>query len=126
MRMSSLVLLIALWGTPACAEDSGGKWAKRLWRASIAAVIAGSAVDVHSSLGRHETNSLLANRHGVFSAQGIAVKLAIAGAAVGTQHYLLHKHPTVSAYKVGTILNFSVAGALGGVAAHNYSVRPVQ
>jgi hypothetical protein len=118
--------MLALLGTPALAEDGGGKWGKRLWRASIAAVIAGSAVDMHSSMGKHETNGLLANHQGVFSAQGIGLKLAVAGAAVGTQQFLLRNHPTSTGYKAGTLMNFAVAGALAGVAAHNYNVRPVQ
>jgi hypothetical protein len=113
-------------GAPAWAEEREGRWAKRLWRASIVAVAAGSAVDLHSSLGKHETNGLLANRQGVFSAQGIGIKLAIAGAAVGTQHYLLHTRPATPAYKAGAFLNFAIAGTLGTIAAHNYNVRPVQ
>jgi hypothetical protein len=109
-----------------CAQDGEGKWAKRLWKASIAAVAAGSAVDIHSSLGKPEANGMLANRQGVFSAQGIGLKLIIAGAAVGTQQYLLHKHPAASGYKTGALINFAVAGALGGVAVHNYGNKPVQ
>jgi hypothetical protein len=126
MAKSSLVLALTLFCSPALAEDGGGKWAKRLWKVSIAAVTAGSVVDMTSSLGKHETNGLLANRQGVFSAQGIGLKLAIAGAAVGTQHFILARHPAASAYKTGALINFAVAGALGGVAVHNYGNRPVQ
>jgi hypothetical protein len=126
MRKSSLVLILALIANPAWGQEGGGKWAKRLYRASIAAVVAGSAMDMQSSLGKHETNGLLANHQGIFSAQGIGIKLAIAGAAVGTQQFLLHKHPTANGYKTGMFINFAVAGALTGVAAHNYGVKPVQ
>lgn len=126
MKIPSLILLTTLFASTGFADDGGGRWAKRLWRASIAAVAAGSVVDMHSSLGKHETNGLLANRQGMFSAQGLSIKLAITGAAVGTQHYLLHRKPTANGYKTGALINFAVAGALGGVAAHNYSVRAVQ
>jgi hypothetical protein len=126
MRNILLVLVLAVGCAPAWGEDHEGKWAKRLWKASIAAVAAGSVVDMTSSLGKHETNGLLANRQGVFSLQGIGLKLAITGAAVGTQQYLLHKHPGVAGYKTGAMINFAVAGALSGVAIHNYGVRPVQ
>ena len=34
--------------------------------------------------------------------------------------------PASTGYQAGTLMNFAVAGALGGVAAHNYGVRPVQ
>jgi hypothetical protein len=121
------IALLCGSGSPlAYGQDGEGKWARRLWKASIAAVAAGSAVDIHSSLGKPEANGLLANRQGVFSAQGIGLKLIIAGAAVGTQQYLLHKHPTASVYKTGAFINFAVAGTLGGVAVHNYGNRPVQ
>ncbi len=103
MRKTSLVLMWILFCAPAAAEEGGGKWAKRLWKASIAAVAAGSVVDMQSSLGKHETNGLLANQQGVFSAQGIGLKLAIAGAAIGAQQYLLHKHTAGSVYKTGTL-----------------------
>ncbi len=126
MKITSVVLGLVLFCGPAWAQDGEGKWARRLWKASIAAVAAGSVADMQSSLGKPETNQLLANRQGVFSAQGIALKLVIAGAAVGTQHYLLHKYPTASGYKTGAVINFAVAGALGGVAVHNYGNRAVQ
>lgn len=127
MRAISLVMALALFGCPVGrAEEGGGKWAKRLWKASIAAVAAGSVVDIQSSLGKPETNGLLANHQGVFSTQGIGLKLLIAGGALGTQQYLLHKYPTASGYKTGALINFAVAGALGGVAVHNYGNRAVQ
>jgi hypothetical protein len=126
MYKTSLVLASIVFCVPALAQESGSRWEKRLWKASIAAVAAGSIVDMQSSLGKHETNGILANHQGVFSMQGIGIKLAIAGATLGTQHYILHKHPTVSGYKSGAFINFAVAGALGGVAAHNYGNRPVQ
>jgi hypothetical protein len=126
MAKISLVLLVALFCGTAHAGDGDGRWAKRLWKASIAAVAAGSIVDMQSSLGKHETNGLLANQQGVFSMQGVGLKLAIAGAAIGTQQYLLHRHPAVSGYKTGALINFAVAGALSGVAVHNYGTRAVQ
>jgi hypothetical protein len=126
MAKTSLVLLVALLCGPVDAEDGGGRWAKRFWKASLAAVAAGSALDMQSSLGKHETNSMLADRQGVLSTQGIGLKLAIAGAAVGTQRYLLRRHPESTLYKAGALINFAVAGALGGVAVRNYGNRPVQ
>lgn len=126
MKKASLVLSAILFCSPVYAEDGAGRWAKRLWKASIAAVAAGSVVDMQSSLGKREQNGLLANQQGVFSTQGVCLKLALAGAAVGTQHYLLHRHPASAGYKTGALINFAVAGALTGVAVHNYGNRPVQ
>ena len=126
MVKASLLLSAVLLGGPAYAQEGGGPWAKRLWQASVAAVAAGSVMDIQSSLGKHEVNGMLANQQGVFSVQGIGLKLAIAGAAVGTQQYLLHRHPAAAGYKTGALLNFAVAGTLGSVAIHNYGTRPAQ
>ena len=125
MMKLGLVLFLALFCGSASAQDGDGRWARRFWKASVAAVAAGSIVDIQSSLGKHETNGLLANQQGIFSMQGIGLKLAIAGAAIGTQHYLLRRHPAASGYRTGALINFAVAGALGGVAIHNYTNRPV-
>lgn len=121
-----VILLAVLFCGPMFAQDGGGRWAKRFWKASIAAVAAGSAIDMQSSMGKHEVNGLLANGQGVFSMQGMGLKLAIAAAAVGTQQYLLHRHPAAAGYKTGALINFAVAGALSGVAVHNYGNRPTQ
>lgn len=126
MKRTSLVLTAVLFCSPLGAQEGTGRWAKRLWKASVAAVAAGSAVDIQSSLGKREVNGLLANQQGVFSAQGIGLKLAIAGAAIGMQQYLLHRHPAAVGYKTGAMINLAVAGALGTVAVHNYGNRPVQ
>lgn len=123
MFKTSVLLPAILLCSPAFAQEGGGHWAKRLWKASVVAVAAGSAVDIDSSLGKHEENGLLANRQGMFSAQGVGLKLAIAGVAIGTQHYLLRRHPAAAGYKTGALINFAVAGTLGGVAAHNYSLK---
>lgn len=125
-RRALLVLAVTLFCFPAFSQEGGDKWPKRLWKASIAAMAAGTLVDIHSSLGKHETNGLLANQQGVFSTQGIGLKLAIAGAAVGVQQYLLHKHPATAGYKTGALVNFAAAGFLGGTALHNYGVKPAQ
>ena len=121
-----LVLMVVTLCVPVFGQEGEGKWSKRFWKASIAAIAVGTAVDMHSSLGKVETNGVLANRQGVFSMQGIGLKLAIAGAAVGTQQYLLHRHPSISGYKTGALINFAVAGGLGAATVHNYGNRPVQ
>jgi hypothetical protein len=126
MKATSVILALGLLSTPALAQDGNTKWGKRLWKASIAAVAAGSVMDIQSSLGKHETNGILANHQGVFTMQGVGLKLAIAGGAIGAQHFLQHKYPSSSVYKTGALINFAVAGALTGVAVHNYGVRPVQ
>lgn len=139
MRKLVKLMILVLTVAPVWAEDrlpfpespapqtvAKTHWSRRLWQASLAAVAAGSVVDMTSSLGKHETNGLLANHQGVFSTQGIGLKLVMAGAAVGTQQFLLHHHSSPRAYKTGALVNFAAAGAMTAAAVHNYHVKPVQ
>ena len=96
MAKFSLVLLVALFCGTAHAEDGDGRWAKRFWKASIAAVAAGSAVDIQSSLGKHETNGLLANQQGIFSMQGIGLKLEAGTGPVKTLSIDTVERPTAN------------------------------
>ena len=129
--MRNVAILLAfflLYSNFGRAEEwpANGKWHKRLWKASLAALAAGSAMDIQSSLGKHEMNAMLANGSGNFAMQGIGLKLAIAGASAGTQHFLLKRNPSGSAYKMGAAINFAVAGALAGVAVRNYGTKAGQ
>lgn len=127
-NVAILLTFFLLSSTFGRAEEwpANGKWHKRLWKASLAALAAGSAMDIQSSLGKHEMNAMLANGSGNFAMQGIGLKLAIAGASAGTQHFLLKRNPSGSAYKMGAAINFAVAGALAGVAVHNYGTKSGQ
>jgi formate hydrogenlyase subunit 3/multisubunit Na+/H+ antiporter MnhD subunit len=89
-----------------------------LWKASLAAVVAASALDVHSSWGKQEGNPLLANHAGQFGTRAVALKGVITASALGMQWYMLRHKP--EARSAATITNFAVAGAYGAVAAHNY------
>lgn len=90
----------------------------KLWWASVAAVVAGSAVDAHSSWGRQELNPLLRGANGEFGMKAVAIKAAIAGGVVGAQYLMLRKNPHAARY--AAIANFSMAGAFAGVAVYNH------
>jgi hypothetical protein len=89
-----------------------------LWKASLVALVAASAVDAHSSWGKLEANPLLANNSGRFGMQSIALKGIIAGGAVGAQWILFRHSP--SGRRAATVANFAMAGVYAKVAAHNY------
>jgi hypothetical protein len=97
---------------------------KALWKASIVALVAASAVDAHSSWGKVEANPLLANGNGRFGLQSLALKGAITGGALGAQWLFLRHNgsngATAKGRRVATVANFALAGIYARVAAHNY------
>jgi hypothetical protein len=93
------------------------------WKASLVALAAGSALDIHSSLGKRELNPLLAGANGQFGAKGIAIKSAITGGAVLGQWLFARKNQRHA--KIATVANFGMAGLLMGAAKINYGhTRP--
>ncbi len=105
------------------AQASGrARWKKR-WVVSWLAVAAVNALDMHSSMGHREVNPLLRNREGRFSVgKGLALKGAIFGGFFAAQYAITRANPESNSYRPFTITNGVIAGALGGVAAHNYSL----
>jgi hypothetical protein len=89
----------------------------KLWRISVAVLAAGSAADAWSSYGRSETNPLLRNSGGRFSAQAIGIKAAVAGGTVAAQWLVLRKRPETA--KAAAITNFGMAALFSGVAVRN-------
>ena len=94
-----------------------------IWKISIASMLAASAWDAASSMGKVERNPLLAGSDGTFGAKGIGIKFGLAGASLVPQ-LLLHNHKKLR--KVFAIANFVDAGIFAGVAAHNMGVQPVK
>jgi hypothetical protein len=89
-----------------------------LWQASLAAAIAASALDAHSSWGKPESNPVLANRAGQFGARGLALKGLITAGAFGAQWLIVRHRP--EARRAATFTNFGVAAVYGAVAVRNY------
>ncbi len=112
----------APFDSPQQASDNTRKWKKR-WIASWIAVVAVNALDVQSSRGHFESNPLVRDSSGRFApGKAATLKLAIGGAFFGTQLLWMRTHPEKRNYKPFTIANTVAAGALAGVAAHNYSL----
>jgi len=94
----------------------------RLWRASVAALSVANALDVHSSWGKHELNSTLAGPSGNFGRDGALIKLGFQGGLLGLEYLVTRGHPSGKLYRALSFVNFGAAAAIGGVAAHNYTV----
>jgi len=98
------------------------KWSKA-WLASVGAVAAVNFLDIHSSRGHREANPLFRDRQGRFATgKAIMIKSAIAGGLVGTQWLWMKTHPEKQYHQPFTLINSVVAGGLGAVAIHNYSL----
>jgi hypothetical protein len=121
LRMAAGLTLCATLSAPwVRAEDRvERKGPGKLWWASVAAVVAGSAVDAHSSWGRQELNPLLRGAGGEFGMKAVAIKAAITGGVVGVQYLLLKKNPGGARH--AAIANFAMAGVFGGVAYYNHT-----
>ncbi len=97
---------------------------KKLWVASIAALVAANAFDAYSSRGRYEGNPLLRGPQGHFStSRGLLIKSGTAAGAILTQALLAKAAPERNLYTASATINFVSAGALSGVAARNLRVE---
>jgi hypothetical protein len=94
---------------------------QRLYRWSLAAVAAGNAADTFSSWHQPEANPLLASPGSEFDGRSVLVKSALVGASLLVEHWALRQNPHL--YRTFAWLNFTIAGVLGGVVAHNIALR---
>ena len=97
-------------------SDSSGR---RLWLASICAVVVASSFDAATSWGKYEANSVLASSDGRFGAKGVSIKAAIAGAGLLPQLLLRHHKDFRTTF---TIANFAEAAIYTGVSVHNLGI----
>jgi len=95
---------------------------RNLWRASLTSLAVANALDVHSSWGKHELNSTLAGPQGNFGKEGALLKLGFQGGLMGVEYLITRGHPSGKLYRALSFINFGAAAAIGGVAAHNYTV----
>ena len=95
---------------------------RRLWLASVSALAAANAIDVHSSLGKYETNSRLTGSAGTFGVQGALIKMSMQAGVLGIQYVVTRRRPSGRLYRALALINFGAAATVGAVAVHNYSV----
>ena len=123
--MSAVLVCLMMFAGTMAAVDVGKvrveekKGPGKLWWTSVFAMVGASAVDAHSSWGRQEMNPVLANENGRFGGKGIALKAGIAGGIAVAQYFLMKK--SRSGGSKMAIMNFGMAGVLGGVAMYNHN-----
>ncbi len=98
------------------------RW-RRGWIASWAAFAVVNVLDTHSSAGKGELNPLLRAPDGRFSTQRAGIfKAGLGGGLMAFQGWMIKTHPERNMYKPFTVANFGVTGAMGAVAARNYTI----
>jgi len=98
------------------------RW-RRNWIASWAAFAAVNIIDIHSSAGKGELNPLLRTSDGRFSTRKAGLfKAGLGGGFMAFQGWMIKKNPSKNLYKPFTFANFGATGAMGAVAARNYSL----
>jgi hypothetical protein len=100
------------------AEKSDGR---TFYRWSLAAVTAANTADSISSWHRIEANPLLATPGSQFDTKSLMLKSALLGVTILVEHWALRHSPTL--YRTFAWVNLTIAGALGGVVAHNASLQ---
>jgi hypothetical protein len=101
--------------------DQASSSNRTLYRWSVAAVLVANAADVTSSWKNREANPFVAGPTAQFGVTSVAIKSGFVGASLVIQHFVLRHRPDLQ--KRLAWMNFVTSGALGGVAAHNLSLR---
>jgi len=103
-------------------ERSKRRW-KKAWIGSWLAFAAVNVLDAHSSQGHGEANPFLRGSNGGFAnGKATAVKGALGAGFFLFQRHLIKKNPDQNYYKTFTFANTAATGAMGAVAAHNYTL----
>ena len=105
--------------SPFSPEDPKPRRLGKLWKASLVALAAATAVDAASSWNRPEANPVLRNANGQFGVQGVGIKIALAGSVAVAQYVLARKGP--HGERAAIVMNLTTAGVFGAAAVHNLS-----
>lgn len=104
-------------------EQSKRRW-KKAWIGSWIAFAAVNVLDAHSSQGHGEANPFLRDSNGGFAnGKATAVKGALGAGFFLFQRHLVQRGPNRNYYKTFTIANTAATGAMGAVAANNYTLK---
>jgi len=94
-----------------------------LWKVSIATMLAASAFDAASSMGKREQNPLLRSSDGTFGTKGVALKFGLVGASLAPQIIFRNRKDL---RRLFTIINFGDTAMFTAIGVHNLGVKPVQ
>src|SRR5271166_2491727 len=91
------------------------------WKLSMGSLAIANVLDVSSSWGKCEQNSLLAGQDGRFGAKGALLKSAIVGGVMSAEWLVTRK--AHRSRKLFSILNFGSATGIGALAVRNYGIQ---
>jgi len=97
---------------------AGPRLNRILYRASQAAVVIASSLDMGSSVGKRELNPILRSPNQQFGRRGIAIKTGIVFGSLGAGELLARKKSTPAV----TVANFAMAVVTARQAALNLSI----
>lgn len=117
MKKTIAVALIAASLAMGATVPSDRPHSRKLWWASVALVVAASALDARSSWGKPELNPLLAGSGGQFGVRSLAVKSALTGGSVTAMWLILRRHPGFE--KPAAATNAALAASFVAAAVHN-------
>jgi len=112
-------LLLSLVLSVSASAESG---TKRVFKATVAAVVAANTLDAVSSWHRTELNPLLRSPDGRFGGRGITIKSLLVGTSLAYQYFHLRHHANPRIERLDAIANLATAGTLTGFAIHNVTI----
>jgi hypothetical protein len=116
-KLFGFIVILGLLTAPMQAETKR----RKLWRVSVAVLGAVSIADMHSSMGRRESNAFLQSSDGRFHGRGIALKSLTVGSVLGAQWFLVKKNPNAAGYAAAA--NFAASAFTGAVVVHNHMLK---
>lgn len=105
--------------TAAVAANKNSGTINKIWTASLAALLGGTAMDAASSWGKSETNPLLRSANGTFGMRGFMIKGGLAGALIAPEILMRDNQ---EAKKKFAVVNFIAAGVFSAVVFHNLTI----
>ena len=123
---SALMVMMSAsaWSQTLVHPGVGQKPKGSFWKASVAVLLAATAADAGTSIGRRELNPMLAGPNDRFGMRGVAIKGLLTGGAIGMQYVFLRKGNGGS--KAASIANFGMASVYTSAALHNRTNRRVE
>jgi hypothetical protein len=115
MKKTVAAVLIAASLALGAVVPSEPRHSRKLWWASVAAVVVASTLDARSSWGKPELNPLLAGSGGQFGVRSLAVKSALTGGSLTALWLILRRHPGFEGPAAATntgLAAFSLAAAV--------------
>ena len=113
----SVFFTLATCGQQLAENQTNGK---NLWRASMLTLAATNAMDIHSSWGKRELNSTLAQSTGRFDGRSALIKLGVMGGVCTVEYLVLHRRPAL--YRKLAFVNFGDSSVTGAMAMRNYGI----